>query len=90
MLCVCADMEEAFAEYKEWLGGSVDAEVEKAYNRALDTLQKIRPFEVQLVRVLWAVARIRFSTSNMVSCNTTWLHKQAAACKHCVACSGPV
>ena len=47
-------MEEAFAEYKEWLGGSVDAEVEKAYNRALDTLQKIRPFEDQLVRVLWA------------------------------------
>ena len=53
-VCVCADMEEAFAEYKEWLGGSVDAEVEKAYNRALDTLQKIRPFEDQLVRVLWA------------------------------------
>ncbi|KAK7506101.1 hypothetical protein BaRGS_00002823 [Batillaria attramentaria] len=43
------DMEESFAEYKEWLGGSVDPEVEKAYNKALAVMDKIKPFEEQLL-----------------------------------------
>nr|KAG5713215.1 hypothetical protein BaRGS_007742 [Batillaria attramentaria] len=43
------DMEESFAEYKEWLGGSVDPEVEKTYNKALAVMDKIKPFEEQLL-----------------------------------------
>jgi hypothetical protein len=42
-------MEEAWSEYKEWLGGEADPGVEKAYTKALDILTKIKPFEEALV-----------------------------------------
>lgn len=44
-----ADMEETFAEYKEWVGGLVDPEVEKAFNRALAMLEKVKPYEDELL-----------------------------------------
>ncbi|XP_025090591.1 squamous cell carcinoma antigen recognized by T-cells 3-like isoform X2 [Pomacea canaliculata] len=43
------DMEETFAEYKEWVGGLVDPEVEKAFNRALAMLEKVKPYEDELL-----------------------------------------
>ena len=81
---MCADMEEAFAEYKEWLGGSVDAEVEKAYNRALDTLQKVKPFEEQLVRVFRAVLE---AIQHQQHGRLQHSGEKAQTCKLCVASS---
>ena len=48
-LCV-SDMEETYGEYKEWQGGTVDEDIQKSYDRALDLLKKVKPFEQQLVR----------------------------------------
>ncbi|KAL8580978.1 hypothetical protein ACOMHN_017544 [Nucella lapillus] len=42
------DMEETFREYQEWLGASVDGEVEKSYTRALEHLHKVQPYEQSL------------------------------------------
>ncbi|XP_076434791.1 spliceosome associated factor 3, U4/U6 recycling protein-like [Babylonia areolata] len=43
------DMEETFTEYQEWLGGTVDREVEKCYKRALEQLGRVKPYEQQLL-----------------------------------------
>jgi hypothetical protein len=44
-------MESTFEEYKQWATDGVDANVEKAYAKALEKKKEIEPFENALVRI---------------------------------------
>lgn len=44
-------MEATFAEYEEWLEDPVPETVVQSYNRALQQLEKYKPYEDALVRL---------------------------------------
>lgn len=54
-------MEATFAEYEEWLEDPVPETVVQSYNRALQQLEKYKPYEDALVRLscLWSRLRPR-------------------------------
>ena len=50
MLCV-PDMEETYEEYKDWRQEDPDSYTEQTYQKALAKLEKVKPYEDNLVSI---------------------------------------
>ena len=53
LLLFYTDMEESFTEFKEWLQEEVDSQIKQLYQKALEKYNKIKPFENDLVGLLF-------------------------------------
>lgn len=49
VLCFLVDMEATYAEYEEWSENGVSEMVKLQYKKALQQLEKCKPFEESLV-----------------------------------------